>query len=402
MVVKLPAFSRCGARRVLVVLLCAAGLFGCAASGVSVQELDYDPRLLTGETVFGTPVEASEAPPFDMLEPDDAMRAFIDKYVGDAKLAEARFEGLLRGLSREGYFDDTYIYDGGRTLTAAETFGKKTGNCLSYTTMFIALARAVSLNANYQIVDVPPNWDAEGGYLIRYTHINAVINGVKIDKRYTEEFTVDFNAVHPEPEYPRRRVSDLGATALFYSNRSVDHIVAGEARTGFAMLRAALELMPENVDLWLNLGAFYSKQDQPEMAVRAHRVVLEMDPSNKGAMSGLARGYERLGDHAQSEYYAEQVRNYRRKNAFFHFALAQARYERGEYASSLQSINAAIELKRRNARFHFMKGLNEQKLGHSEAAKASFQRASKLGEYEDLKTRYIRDLAGVPVMQPQG
>ena len=404
--VKVPASVGCGpwvmARWVLPVLIFAAGLVGCATNGVPLQELEYDPRLLTGESVFGTPVEASEVPPFDMLGTDDAMREFIATYIGGAKRAEARFERLLRGLSREGYFDDTYIYDAGRTLTAAETFEKKAGNCLSYTTMFIALARAVNLNVVYQIVDVPPNWDAEGGYLIRYSHINAVISGVKIDKRYTEEFTVDFNDVHPEPEYPRRRVSDLDATALFYSNRSVDHIVAGEARTGFALLRAALELMPENVDLWLNLGAFYAKQDQPDMAVRAHRVVLAMDPSNKGAMSGLARGYERLGDLEQSEYYAEQVRNYRRKNAFYHFALAQARYERGEYASSLQSIDAAIELKRRNARFHFMKGLAEQKLGRSAAAKASFQRASKLGKFEDLKTRYIRDLAGVPVIQPQG
>ena len=386
----------------LVAVLCIAVASGCTSQGVSLEELSYDPRLLTGETVFGEPVAVAEAPTFDMLAIDAAMEAFIAEHVGEPALAEARFERLLRGLSHEGYFDDTYIYDAGRTLTAAETFREKAGNCLSYTTMFISLARAVNLNATYQIVEVPASWDADGGYLIRYSHINAVINGVKIDKRFTEEFTVDFNAVHPSPDYVRRRVSDLDAVALFYSNRSIDHIVAGESRIGFALLAKALDLTPENVDLWLNLGAFYAKQKQPEMAVLAHQVAIEMDPSNKSAMSGLARGYARLGDQEKADFYAEQVRNYRRKNAYFHFAMAQSQYESAEYESSLSSIDTAIELKRRNPRFYFMKGLVEQKLGDVRAARSSFNKAQKLGKFDDLKARYIQDLAGVPIAPSPG
>ena len=264
-------------------------LGGCAAASVSLQELEYDPRLLTAETVFGSPVEVNEVPSLAMLETDDAMLAFIAEYVGEAKSASRRFERLLRGLSREGYFSETYSYDAGQTLTAAETFNKKTGNCLSYTTMFIALARSIELSAYYQIVDIPANWDAEGGYLIRYSHINLVIDDVNVDSQGTREVTVDFNAVEPSPQYSRWRISDQDATALFHSNRSVDHMVAGNARMGFAHLRKALQLMPNNADLWLNLGAFYAKQKQPQMAVLAHRVVLEMDSQNKSAMSGHPR-----------------------------------------------------------------------------------------------------------------
>ena len=46
----------------LVVVVCIAVASGCTSPGVSLEELNYDPRLLTGETVFGEPVAAAEAP----------------------------------------------------------------------------------------------------------------------------------------------------------------------------------------------------------------------------------------------------------------------------------------------------------------------------------------------------
>jgi hypothetical protein len=36
------------------------------------------------------------------------------------------------------------------------------------------------------------------------------------------------------------------------------------------------------------------------------------------------------------------------------------------------------------------------------AAQASFRKAQKLGKFDDLKARYIRDLAGVPVTPAHG
>jgi Flp pilus assembly protein TadD len=380
--------------------LCAVMALGCASSAPSLQAMDVDPRLLTGETVFQRAIVPEDLPNLEIFAVNDAMRAFIAEYVADAQLAKSRFERIMRGLAREGYFDEGYEYDAGRTLTAMEAFDARAGNCLSYTTMFIALARAAGLAADYQIVDVPPTWDAEGGFLIRYSHVNAVVTGGKIDTRHSEEYTVDFNVVQPEPDYSRRRISDPEAMALFYSNRSVDHIVSGDPRTGFAYLRKALEIMPENVDMWLNLGAFYSKQEQPEMAVLAHRVALEIDPSSKGAMAGLARSYARMGEQRRADYYAQRVHKYHRRNPFFHFARAQAHFERGEYESSLQSVSAAIELRGRNSRFYFLKGLTQERLGDVTAARESFRKAQKLGNLDDAKVRHIRDVMDAPATEP--
>lgn len=382
-------------------LLGVAVLMGCAGSGGPPMDgLDYDPRLITGETVFADPVTPSELPMVDILAMDPAMRAFVADAVGDVRNSSVKFKRLMRALVDAGYFNGSY-YQPGLTLTSSELFTAKTGNCLSYTTMFIALAREAGLDAGFQIVEVPPNWDADSGYLIRYTHINVLLKGVRGDVTDSGEVSVDFNAFHPDPHYARHPVSDEQATALFYSNRSIDSMVRGDARKGFALLVKALELTPDNADLWQNLGAFYALQKQPGMAVRAYEVALSLDYHHEGALSGLARAYAALGDRDQADAFAQRVHEDRSRNAYYHFAMAQAQFDKGGYGEALKSIDSAIDLERRNPRFRFMKGLVQAKLGDAEGSKKSFRRANELGRFDDLKKRYIQELAGEPAEQPQ-
>ncbi|HEY5681507.1 MAG TPA: tetratricopeptide repeat protein [Pseudomonadales bacterium] len=382
-------------------LLGVCVLMGCASADRSpMDSLDYDPRLLTAETVFADPVIPSELPAVDILAIDGEMRAFVADAVGDVRNSSVRFKRLMRALVEAGYFNGSY-YQPGLTLTSTELFAARTGNCLSYTTMFIALAREAGLDAGFQIVEVPPSWDADSGFLIRYTHINALLSGVRGDVTDSGEVSVDFNAVHPDPHYPRRPVSDDDATALFYSNRSVDRMLNGDAVNGFALLVQALELTPDNADLWQNLGAFYALQQQPAMAVRAYEVALSLDHHHEGAMSGLSRAYASLGDREQADVYAQRVHEDRSRNAYYQFAIAQAEFDDGRFSDALKSIDAAIDLERRNPRFRFMKGLVQAKLGDMEGAKRSFRKAHRLGRYDDLKKRYIEELAGGPAVQPR-
>jgi tetratricopeptide (TPR) repeat protein len=385
--------------RIAVTLSLVATLLvaGCSSIGGGGR-VDYDPTLVNGERAFGEEVPASEAQEAHLVMVSDDMKTYLDANVGERLLSVTRFKKLFHSLSRDGYFSSTY--DADKTFNASDTFTYKAGNCLSYTNMFLAMARESGLHAYYQIVRVPPSWDADSGYLIRYTHINVLVKGVKLDKFGGGEFTVDFNAVHPEPDYHRKIVSDQYAESLFYANRSVNLIRAGQQREGFANLRRAIELVPDNPDLWINLGAFYGKRGNYQAAIDTYDVALTIDAGNKGAISGLSRAYGNLGDEEQARYYADQVKRYREKNAFYHFALAQAQYERENYDGALDAINTAIGLKRRNARFYFMRGLAEQKLGDTQAAKKSFRRAERLGSFRDLKLRYVNEFAGVTHTAP--
>jgi Flp pilus assembly protein TadD len=364
---------------------------GCAAAPMDPTTEPEIEQLLSGELVFGEPVRLDEVPDVELIGVSEEMRAFIRREVGETGISSVKFRRMFRGLTREGYFNANYLADS--TRTAADTFQRKTGNCLSYTSMFVALAREAGLDARFQIVDVPPNWDADSGYLIRYTHVNVVLKGFRYDKANGSEFSVDFNDVLPEPEYSRREISDAEATALYYANRSVHYLRAGSGREAFAHLKKAIHVSPQNSDLWINLGALYAKEDALEQALSAYQVALALDPRNRGAISGLGRTHQLLGNVEEAEYYNEQVKRYRQKNPFFHFAIAQAEFENARYQSALDSINTAIDLKYRNGRFHFLKGLTQYKLGDTESAQVSFRRADRFGNYRDLKQRYVSGVA---------
>jgi tetratricopeptide (TPR) repeat protein len=381
--------------------LIAACVLLISACAIVPEDPRLDPEyaaLLTGEVIFGEPVSTDEVPAVELLSVSDEMRAFIATEVGDVRVPALKFRRMFRGLSRDGYFNASYIADS--TRTAAETFHHKSGNCLSYTSMFIALAREAGLDARYQIVQVPPNWDADSGYLIRYTHVNVVLKGFTYNASTGEEFSVDFNDVLPDPDYPRFEISDERASSLFYANQSVFHMRSGNMRPAFAYLKKAIDIAPENADLWINLGAFYAKQGAFEPALAAYEVALGLDPGNRGAISGLGRTHETLGNAAEAELYNDKVRRYRQRNPYYHFAIAQTEFDRARYAAALAAINTAIDLKYRNGRFHFLKGLTEYKLGDLESAQTSFRRADRFGNYRDLKQRYVDGVAQAEPPKP--
>ncbi len=379
--------------QVLHAAVLVLALAGCASPGMQEGAADFDVSLINGERAFGEPLADEMVPEIDIVALTPEMEAFVDEHVGPSRIAASRFKRLFAGLSRAGYFKSTY--DADKTFNAADTFAERSGNCLSYTNMFVALAREADLPAVYQVVNVPPSWDADSGYLIRYTHVNVLLPGVKLDKLAGMEVTVDFNSVHPEPEYRRKIVSDDYATSLFYANQSVELIRSGEQRLGLAYLSRAIELAPENPDLWINLGAFYAKLGNYQAAIDAYEITLRVDPGSKGAISGLARAHGNLGNDELAAFYFEKVKRYRARNPYYHFALAQAYFESSHYADALASINHAIDLKGRQGRFYFLRGLTERKLGDLEAARKSFARAEKFGRYRDLKLRYVNELAGV-------
>jgi hypothetical protein len=369
-------------------------LSGCAASRIT-GELDYPRDLVTGERLFGEALSPDELPSVAINAPSEAMRSYIAATIEPNQFPSRRFLDLFSTLTRDGYFEAVYSADS--TLTAAETFEAHGGNCLSYTNMFVALAREAGLDARYQVVDTPASWDADSGFLIRYTHINVLLKNVRLDNGpgTRDGVIVDFNDVHPDPDYRRKVVTDEYAESLFYANRSVKLLREGQTRAGFAHLRRALEVAPGNVDLWINLGAFYATLGDYASSLEAYQVALQLDPRHKPAFSGLARNYRNLGNHPQADLYDQKVRNYRERNPYYHYALAQAAYEISDYELSLDYINTAIGLKRRIPRFHLFKGLVEQQLGEPEAAEASFLKAQRYGLDRDVKLDMLRSMAGV-------
>lgn len=368
-----------------VAALCVLAALGCTwqTPFQSRGILEYEPSLVTGERLFGAAIPPAELPRARVNEASPAMRAYVASLTEDARLSSQRFRNLMAGLHRDGYFDA--VYSAESTLTAAQTFESKGGNCLSYTNMFVALAREAHMDARYQIVDVPASWDADAEFLIRYTHINVLLKNVSMANQPGESVVVDFNRVHPEGDYATRVVSDEYAESLYYANKSVNWLRAGQVRESFAYLRRALEIAPENADLWVNLGALYATERDYDSSIEAYEVALQIEPRNRSAVSGLARSYANTGNAEMAEAYDRKVRNYRQRNPYYHYALAQGAFEEADFDRSLEFINEALRLQRRSPRFLLFKGIVEQQLGRTEDADDSFRRAQRYGLDQRVK-----------------
>ena len=369
-------------------------LGACAANSV-VDYVDAERGdLLSGRMLFGEVVRASDVPDVDVLHVNDAMRAFIADGVSGASTNVSRLGRLLSSLVDVGFSEAGY--EPSLSQTAEETFASQRGNCLSYTNLFIAMAREAGLIVHFQIARVPPTYDAVRGVLIRNNHVNILVEGGQFYYGGTRDVTIDFNLEDPTG-YPTRRVSDGYGIGLYYNNISVEQWKRGDVRAAFTYLLKAFRASggDQNPDLWVNLGVYYLQGGHHRQAIEAFDVARSLDPRNHSAVGGLARAYEGLGDLRQAAEYDSQLSRYRKRNPYYHFARAQLAFGEQRYTESLDILKRAIRLRDDDHRFYNLQGMTFRELGNLRAARSSWTKALEESTLHWQKKRYTEVLAAV-------
>jgi tetratricopeptide (TPR) repeat protein len=298
---------------------------------------------------------------------DDDMRAFVSR-LRSFRDPDARLERLLQSMQERGLF--SLDYANAVTHTVSETFHEKQGNCLSFTMLFVSLARAAGLPATYQLVDVPPTWNHDVDLVVIGNHVNAVV-----DTGFSDQLVVDFNVTDFRGSYPTRRIGDDYAAALFYTNLGAEALQLREHRRSFDLFRAAIEVRDDVPDPWVNLGVLYGRYQRYDYAEAAYLRALEVDPGERSALANLVGVYTALGNEVLAEEYRQRVRRYRELNPFYHYSEARTAYDEGRFDDALEAARKAIRLKRDQREFYDLQGRALAALGlHSKAA-ASFERA---------------------------
>ena len=374
------------------VLIIGLGLVGCAAIAPPNTPISAE-QLTSGVVLFGEPVGTDEVPAVEVLAVDDHMRAFIKRHKANAASERSRLRRLLQGLIEEGYFD--LEYDPDLTLSAAETFRTRTGNCLSFTNLFVALAREVGVDVSFQMVRVPPLWDSDDNWVILNNHINVVARNVRVNSLYVRDYVVDFNTSDYRGNYDTEVVDDNYAMALFHGNRAVESLRAGEARKSFAYLKKAIELDADVAGSWVNLGVLYARADAHRYAEAAYHRALAVDAGNKSALSNLARLHEGLGHAELAAEFRGRIVYYQRQNPYYHYHLAQKDFARGDFEASRAHLKQALRLKRDEHQFYFLRGLVEYQQGDLAAAHADLARAAQYTAHAETKRRYSNKLAAL-------
>jgi len=368
-----------------LVLLCLIAL--CACSSHPVSKVPANPaleRVLAGQALLATEELHWTLPDDRVMALNDDMHRFLAAYVPGGS-DKQKLSDLLYAIMHQGLLGLTY--NPHTTYTAADTFLHQQGNCLSFTTMFIALAREVGLKAYFNEVDVPPVWDlqSESTYVV-FKHINAVVNVGR------ERKVVDLNLENYDVDYQQRKLPDRQAEAQYYNNRSMEHLYARNSREAFRYLRKAIELAPELDYLWSNLGTIYRREGLLAEAEIAFHQALRLNPRSRLAASNLGRLYKQLGNDRRAAEYEQLVERFRLKNPYYRYHLAQTAVAEKDYRTALKHIRAAINAEDRDHRFHFLAANIYYALDLPEQGRASLQRAAKVTQNSETQGRYRRKL----------
>jgi tetratricopeptide (TPR) repeat protein len=350
-------------------LLCVVGL-STACTAVSPGRPSLDEAELLSGTALG--VRPPIDPPISRagaFEIDATMREFVSAQIGNAVQERVKLLRLLGGMEALGLF--SLDYTTALTRTPRVTFYERRGNCLSATMLFVALAREAGLDVDYQLVDVPPTWSDEPDIVVVSSHVNAVVKSATGDWDYV----VDFNGIGDVSHYRSRKIDDDYMLALFYNNLGAEALIDKEHDLSFRYLESAVEAEPRISAVWSNIGVLYARQGFHGHAEAAYLQALAADPSNRTALTNLAKLYAALGNDEAAALYLERVRRYQERNPYYHYGIAKRAYTDGRFEDSLAAIRRAVRLKPDEHEFHRLRGLAYLEIGQQSQAEKSFARA---------------------------
>lgn len=359
---------------------------GCAsvppseeAAAITAEQLLVGEPFLAGIDQLPNIISAPE-----VLLLNPGMQSFVDEHVDRQSTSYVKLHQLLYAVINEGSFGLNY---NDLTHTAAETFDIRAGNCLSFTNMFVAMARDAGLKASFQEVDIPPDWSMQGDIFVLSRHMN-----IYIDLGYHGEHIVDFNIDDFRSTYEREKISDDRALAHFYSNRGVERLQAGDRVEAFLFFRQAIEFDQSFAPAWNNLGTLYSRNGHRNFAEASYLQAVEVQRGAMLPMSNLARLYEANGDEERAEYYRDRVSYHRSRNPYYQYHLAREAFQERRYEDAIEYLQKAIRQKEWEDSFYFLLGLSYLQIGEEEKARRWLTKAEEVAEDDALKRNYHNKL----------
>ena len=325
-----------------------------------------------------------DLPRVDMIEMTPEMIAFVDQHVDRNEGRNDKLKDLADAIMGEDGFE--LVYDDS-TSTAAGTFEKRRGNCLSFTNLFIAMARNLGLDAKYQEVEIPPDWSVAGETYLFSQHVN-----VNIDMKNGQNRIVDFNLYDFNTSYHMEVISDQRARAHFFNNIGAERMLAGETPQAFLNFRQSIREDASFSPAWTNLGILYRREGYPAYAETAYLQALNIDRNNVTAMSNLANLYEEEGHSELAEQYMMRVEVHRLKNPYYRFQVANVAFIEGDYRTAIENLDHAIKMRKDEDRFYFLMSLCYLMSGDKQAAQRWMKKAETIAKKNPDKEKYQHKL----------
>lgn len=363
------------------------GLAGCAN-----RPLLPDAQALLRDELFQAPERAID--PNRVFAISDAMRAYADReLVGLAHRHDPR-RALIDALYQNGQL--RLAYDASTTHDAAEAFAARAGNCLSLVIMTASLARHLGLPVGFQQVQTEDFYSRSGGLTLASGHVNLVLGPPSMRRNFgTQEdvtLTVDFLSQRDMRGQRTRPLDEATIVAMYFNNRAVELLAAGQMAAAYWHARAALQRDAGFFGAANTLGVIYHRAGYAVEAEAAFRHALKAEPDNVHPLSNLVRLLDELGRGAETPELAVRLARLQPEIPFQHFNLGRAALLAGEPARALEMFLRELRLQPYQDEVHFWTAQAYVQLGRSDRAAGHLARAVEYSSSPAAHDRYAAKL----------
>lgn len=363
--------------RRLAALLSLLALAACVSPGPA------------GQQSFEQTLRARGLDPATIVLPHavtDEMRAWARSHVSTIIQPEERLERLLAALQAPGGLEVTY--EAGHTATAAEVFAGRKANCLSFTALFIGLARELGLDVFYLDIDDIERFSKEGDLVVISGHITAGYNlgpEVKILEFSAIPEAYNYRNAHPIP--------DTTAVALYYSNKGGELLRAGKHLEAREWLETAIKLDPELARGWVNLGVALRRGGDLAGAETAYRRALEINPATHSAYHNLAAVLRLRGHEAEATDLMTLSGRLGSRNPYSYLTLGDLSLKHGRLDEARRYYRRALRLTERDAEAFAAMGLWAVAAGDAHEALRWLRKAQAVDQEHPRTKRLEASLA---------
>ncbi|MGV8961314.1 MAG: tetratricopeptide repeat protein [Stenotrophomonas sp.] len=326
------------------------------------------------------PSAAVPAPDLIMQIPPALQAQLQEKVISPSHSPEQRLHRLVdlvfqpQGLGLQ--------YDPDATLSVAETYASGRANCLSFTLLFVALARQAGLDARVQEVGQVVTWYQDQGVVYIAGHVNV---GLRLEGR---EGTVDLDRNVLYDRQGPRRISDRRALAHFYNNRGAELMAGNDIAGARAHYRMALQMDPRFTSSWNNLGVLEMRQGELDTAAHDFDTALSINRDNAPALANATALYRRTGDTRRAGQLQNRLQRAQRRDPFYQFLGGVEAERQGDYAAAVKFYRHAVRLYGNAHPFHFGLARAYFLSGDNRNAIRELETARKLADSGTTDARY--------------
>ncbi|HEX2684869.1 MAG TPA: transglutaminase domain-containing protein, partial [Ferruginibacter sp.] len=329
-------------------------------------------KVLLGHDFLGHDVTPEELPDIDLFALTPEMKAFAERVVKRSDSlydqVKALHYALLRPIAEGGR---GIAYNAYSTEIPANTFNARRANCLSFTLLYVALARHVGIDAQVNEVHIPPTWDYRSkNSMVFLRHVNVKVSLRRESQRLliADNVIIDLEMELYRPNYAQNIISNELIAAQYYSNRAMEFVNENNFKDGFLYLRKALQENDQQSYIWNNLASLYKRKDFLHEAEVIYLHGLKINPYDLTIMNNLAWLYSEMGNEKQTAIYTKLAQRYRQSNPYYQYTLALTAFNGDDYPNALVFIKRALEREQKDARFYQLAANIYTKMGSTSNA----------------------------------